>query len=281
MNPIFEDPGLDALPDDVLQQIVAACYTCADGELALTDLDALSGLGCLCKDVLQQLHRLRPIVRVKVHSLVAAQHQAGPWRVVLLYTGELTEEVVEQAAQGRVFSINYVRSDTLSPAVAKRVVPELLGADCSLLELKLDGVRLNDSWAATFGEAAVCNEVLHELKLDICGLRGPLPELRLPALQGLFLFHNRMTGGLDSLKGCKALRELDLSHNTFNGGLEPLMECAQLEGIDLSHNRLTGGLVPLHNQLHGETKSPLQFINLSYNLLTGGLEPLKGCKVHA
>ena len=197
-----------------------------------------------------------------------------------MYTGELTEEVVEQAAQGRVRSIDMSRTK-LAPAVAKRVVPELLGADCSLLELKLDGVRLNDSWAATFGEAAVCNEVLHELKLDICGLRGPLPELRLPALQGLFLFHNRMTGGLDSLKGCKALRELDLSHNTFNGGLEPLMECAQLEGIDLSHNRLTGGLVPLHNQLHGETKSPLQFINLSYNLLTGGLEPLKGCKVHA
>ena len=53
--------ALDVLPDDMLLQIIAAC---SDGHLALPELDAVSGLGCLCKDVLQQLQRLRPVVQV-------------------------------------------------------------------------------------------------------------------------------------------------------------------------------------------------------------------------
>ena len=203
---------LDALPDDVLLQIISACYTNGDWQLALTELSAVSGLGCLCKDVLQQLHRLRPIVRVQVHSLTAAQRYADadsptPWRVVLLYTGQLTEAVVEEAVQGRVFSI-HVRSAALD--LAERVVPELLGAGCSLLALKLEFVRLDDSWVTVFGEAAVCSEVLTELQMDDCRLRGPLPELQLPALHSLFLHRNQLTGGLEPLAECTSLRELDL-----------------------------------------------------------------------
>ena len=52
---------LDALPDDLLLAIIAAC---GSGHLALPELEAVSGLGCLCKDVLQQLQRLRPVVQV-------------------------------------------------------------------------------------------------------------------------------------------------------------------------------------------------------------------------
>ena len=211
--------ALNTLPDDMLLQIIVAC---SDGYInEVPELDAVSGLGSLCKDVLQQLQRLRPIVCVQIRSLTAAQRQAdGPcWRVVLLYTGEMTEAVVEEAVRGRVLSINMSRTKLvqgrgfLLPEVARRVVPELLGAGCSLLELNLDGVRLNSTWEATFGVAAVCSDVLHELKMDICGLQGPMPEMRLPALQALFLFHNRLTGGLEPLAGCTALIEIDLSHN--------------------------------------------------------------------
>lgn len=77
---------------------------------------------------------------MQIRSLSVAQrltHTTGsPWRIVLAYTGELTAAAVEEAARGRVRSIN-MRNRTLLPAVAKRVVPELLGAGCSLLDLKL------------------------------------------------------------------------------------------------------------------------------------------------
>ena len=108
-----------------------------------------------------------------------------------------------------------------SAKVAKRVVPELLGAGCSLLDLKLEGLQLGSaalqvgvgSWTATFGEAAVCSTALLELQLDDCGLLGPLPELDLPALQILWMSNNHFSGDLVPLKRCTALQELDLSHN--------------------------------------------------------------------
>ena len=269
--------SLGALLDDVLLLIIEAC---SDGHLTLPELDAVRGLGYLCKDVLQQLHRLRPVVRMQVHNLEVAQRLARithrPWRIVLSYTGVLTEAVVEQATRGRIRSIN-ARRRTLSPAVAKRVAPELLGAGCSLLDLKLESVRLDDSWAAAFGEAAVCSKVLTELQIDGCSLRGPLPQLRLPALQALFMYRNALTGGLEPLIGCTALRELDLSHNRLTvsavsrksshspaipglltrgrvciyllnelqGGLEPLQDCKELHALDLTDNPLTGGLEAL------------------------------------
>ena len=59
-----------------------------------------------------------------------------------LGTGKLTAAVVEQARQGRVRSID-MQDRTLAPAVARRVVPYLLGPVCSLLELDLSFVKLN------------------------------------------------------------------------------------------------------------------------------------------
>ena len=238
---------LDALPDDTLQQIIDAFSSTSDG---VPLFEAVKGLSCLTKAVRQQFYRLRPLVGVRSLAVVqrASQRQAwllqgtlqgfsavghGPWRVTLLYHGELTGAVVEQARQGRVRSIymcsTYIR---LPPAVAGRVVPELLGAGCSLLELKLDCVKLNRTWASIFGEAAVCSAALRSLWLTGCWLRGPLPELRLPALQHLCLDRNYLTGSLEPLRSCTALQELQLMSNNLTGGLEPLRGCTALRELD-------------------------------------------------
>jgi len=129
--------------------------------------------------------------------------------------------------------------------VARRVVPELLGAGCSLLELDLSWAQLNGTWAATFGEAAVCSAVLRSLRVRCCGLQGPLPELRLPALQLLDLSHNQWTGGLEPLQGFTALKGLYLGNNLMMGGLEPLQGCTALGVLYLKNNRMTGGLEAL------------------------------------
>ena len=93
---------LDMLPDDIFLQVIAAFSDTEDG---VPLFDAVKGLGCVSKALLQQLHRLRPLVGV--WSLAVVQLPAhGPWRVVLLYEGELTAAVVGQARQGPVHSIN-------------------------------------------------------------------------------------------------------------------------------------------------------------------------------
>ena len=263
--------ALDTLPDDVLLQIIVAC---SDGHLVLPELDAVSGLDCLCKDVLQQLHRLRPIVCVQIRSLTDAQRL--PWRIVLSYTGELTAAVVEQATRGHVRSIKVINvssaTETLAPAVAERVVPGLLGPGCSLLALKLEGVKLNGTWAATLGEAVVCSEVLRELQMDSCGLVGEMPMLQLPALQSLFMYRNQLNGSLEPLMGCTSLREVDVSENLLSGSLEPLQGCTALQTLDAYRNELVGGLEPLMGC------TSLWGLDLSDNLITGGLEPLMSCK---
>ena len=230
---------LATLPDDAFQQIVAACSdTAGDG---LLHFEAVKGLGCLSKALLQQLHRLQPLVGVR--SLAVVQRPAhGPWRVALLHSGALSEAVVEQARQGRVRSIDASKTSlprTMGPrlALARRVVPELLGAGCSLLELDVSFVKLHVggnwgcTWASIFGEAAVCSAVLRTLRLDSCGLKGPLPELRLPALQYLFLGKNHLSGGLDPLRECKALKILGLNDNMITGVLEPLRGCTAMHKL--------------------------------------------------
>ena len=118
--------------------------------------EAVKGLGC-SKALRQQLHQLRPLVAVESQLWLVAGEAVQrtwrllewhlPWRVTLLYNcengGVLTEAVVELARQGCVHSISlfhwpYETEDlSLPPAVAKRVVPELLGAGCSLRLLNL------------------------------------------------------------------------------------------------------------------------------------------------
>ena len=86
---------LVSLPDEALQQVIAACGFTEDGVLLF---DAVKGLGCLSKGMRQQLYRLRPLVGVQSLAVLLAVVQRpthGPWRVTLLYTGELTEAVVE------------------------------------------------------------------------------------------------------------------------------------------------------------------------------------------
>ena len=296
---------LASFPDDAFLLVVAACGDTEDG---VPLLEAVKGLGGLCEGMQQQLRRLRPLVGVR--SLAVVQRPAHvPWHIVLLYTGVPTMAVLEQARQRRVRSIVAMhgpqpRFTTLAPAVARRVVPCLLGAGCSLLKLEMWHARLNNTWAATFGEAAVGSAVLRELTLFECGLRGPLPELKLPALLKLCVTAydcsrfstepNQLTGSLEPLRGCTALQELSLSNNQLTGSLEPLRGCTALQELSLSNNQLTGGLKPLerctalkvlalgNNQLTGDLEplrscTALKVLLLSNNLLTGGLEPLKSC----
>ena len=272
---------LASLPDDAFLLVVAACGDTEDG---VPLLEAVKGLGGLCEGMQQQLRRLRPLVGVR--SLAVVQRPAHvPWHIVLLYTGVPTMAVLEQARQRRVRSIVAMhgpqpRFTTLAPAVARRVVPCLLGAGCSLLKLEMWHARLNNTWAATFGEAAVGSAVLRELTLIECGLRGPLPELKLPALLKLCVTAsncslskepNQLTGSLEPLRGCTALQELSLSNNQLTGGLKPLERCTALKVLALGNNQLTGDLEPLRSC------TALKVLLLSNNLLTGGLEPLTSC----
>ena len=261
---------LVSLPDDALLLVIAACGNNTDDPPLFYEV---KGLGCVSKGMRQQLHRLQPLVGVR--SLAVMQRPAhGPWRVMLLYYGELTEAVMEQARQGRVHSVGagqHRYTMTPAPAVSRRVGPELLGAGCSLVDLDLDHVVLNGTWASTFGEAAVCNAALLSLSLYRCGLQGPLPELRLPALQWLDLDGCHLTGGLEPLRSCTALQMLSLGSNHMTGGLEPLRGCTALEDLCLERNQLTGDLEPLQ----GCRK--LNFLSLAGNQLTGGIRLLRNC----
>ena len=282
---------LASLPDDIFQLVFAACRSLRRHHSVRTYDDvplfeAVKGLAC-SKALQQQLYRLLPLVGVD--SLAVMRRPThGPWRVVLSYTGKLTRAVMEQASQGRVHSIAAGQNYTApAPSVTKR----LLGAGSSLRSLHLPHVWLGGvggpgvglltapnawlggTWAATFGEGAVSSAVLRKLCLDSCGLKGPFPELRLPALEVLDLSHNRLSGGLNLLQSCTALRFLALSLNGLTGGLEPLQRCTALEELWLGGNRLTGGLAPLRGC------TALKVLFLGGNQLTGGLEPLRGCTV--
>ena len=275
-------PTLDALPDEILQLIIAAfTYVAGDPPVFI----AVKRLAFISKALLQQLHRVRPLVYIvsPSHGLTIVQRPAhGPWRVTLRYAGELTDAVMEQARQGRVRSIT-AANRTLAPAMARRVVPELLGAGCSLIELNLaHGVaswscratQPTCTWGDTLGEAAVGSAVLRELSLRGCRLRGPLPVLRLPALQELDLVGcTDLSGGLEPLQGCTGLRKLCLSYNKFTGTLEPLRGCTALHTLRLDNNQLTGGLEPLR------ICTALLTLCLDDNQLTGGVEALRGCTV--
>ena len=114
---------LVSLPDDELQQVIAACGNTRGG---VPLFDAVKSLACLSKALLQQLRRLRPPVGVQ--SLTVVQRPArGPWRVALLYKGELTAAVVEQArGRGRGVCSQSTRlraSHACGPARSTRVRP--------------------------------------------------------------------------------------------------------------------------------------------------------------
>ncbi len=101
-----------------------------------------------------------------------------PWRVTLLYEGDLTAAVLEQARQGRVCTIN-ASLRKLHPAEAERVVTDLLGAGGSLQELDLSGAGLKGTWAAIFGDAPVSSAVLRALYLNPNPNPNPNPNFNL------------------------------------------------------------------------------------------------------
>ena len=266
-----------SLPDEMLLLVIRACNCPIRVSNGLPLFEDVKGLACLSKGLHQQLHRLQPLVGVP--SLAVVQRPAhGPWRVMLQHRNELTKAVVQLAQKGRVHSIHYGRDydkplgrTLLAASVARRVIPVLLGEGCSLLEFSLLGVELNGTWAAALGEQAVCSAVLLRLFLFQCGLRGPLPKLRLPALQCLDLSHNQLTGGLEPLSACTSLKSLSLFNNQLTGGLEPLRGLTALKELHLMNNKLTGGLEPLRGF------TALSLLILESNPVTGDLGPLWGC----
>ena len=114
---------LVSLPDEELQQVISACRFTGDGAPLF---EVVKGLGCLSKRMRQQLHRLQPLVGVRSLAVVQRPNHE-PWCVTLLYEGELTAAVLEQARLGRVCTIN-ASLCKLYPMVAERVVTGLLGA---------------------------------------------------------------------------------------------------------------------------------------------------------
>ena len=176
----------------------------------------------------------------------------GPWDVVLFFAGDASAVVMEQARRGRVLSID-AHGTTLAPDVASRVVPEMLGAGCSLRALDLSHVDLSGlsmwaTWAATFGEAAVCSRELREMRLDGCHLCGALPEMDLPKLAHLSLSRNRLTGTLEPLRGCTALREYYPGLNPApnpnpkpNPNRNPNPNSMTLSRLDVSRNTALAG----------------------------------------
>ena len=115
---------LDTLPDDTLQQVIVACGNINGDSVPL--FEAVKNLACLSKALLQQLHRLRPPVGVQSPAVVQRPAH-GPWRVALLYKGELTAAVVEQArGRGRGVCSQSTRlraSHACGPARSTRVRP--------------------------------------------------------------------------------------------------------------------------------------------------------------
>ncbi len=107
-----------------------------------------------------------------------------------------------------------------------RVLP-LIVAD------RAEALFLEHSWSRScWAQAARCSSSsVGVTDLQSCMLRGPLPELRLPALQYLFLGKNHLSGGLDPLRECKALKILGLNDNMITGVLEPLRGCTAMQKL--------------------------------------------------
>ena len=86
---------------------------------------------------------------------------------------------------------------------------------------------------------------------------------------------NHLKGGLEPLRGLRALREIELYCNQLNGDLEPLRGLHGLHGLYLRNNEFRGSIEPLQGC------TALLFLNVSHNQLNGDLAPLEGCKVLA
>ena len=148
-RPDEQDPAaaLDTLPDDLLLHIVVAC-----GGEWLLGVPELHGRG---ERSWQPVHRCLGAALIGYIPSCTGGSTASPqqWSASLVARGDaccctrasqrrhLVDVVVDEARRGHVRSID-ARRTTLTPAVAKRVVPELLGVGCSLLDLKLEGLQL-------------------------------------------------------------------------------------------------------------------------------------------
>ncbi|XP_072939436.1 acidic leucine-rich nuclear phosphoprotein 32 family member D isoform X2 [Epargyreus clarus] len=119
----------------------------------------------------------------------------------------------------------------------KRVVLELRGKNPSQIkELNLDNCRSTNIVGLT--DEYVNLEILSLNNVGLTSLKG-FPTL--PKLRKLELSDNRISNGLNLLKGCKKLTHLNLSGNKIKdlATLEPLEEFENLKNLDLFNNDVT------------------------------------------
>ena len=140
----------------------------------------------------------------------------------------------------------------------------------------LDSRRYTVRYGVEYDAVCTLARQLRSATINLCKLSGPLPELRLPALQVL---DNQWTGGLEPLRGYTARlgpRQRLQRLQRLTGDLEPLRGCTcSAARAKLARNRLKislepgGGATP---RLH-DAGFPLR----TGNTLAGSLEPLQAC----
>ncbi|XP_039749504.1 acidic leucine-rich nuclear phosphoprotein 32 family member A isoform X2 [Pararge aegeria] len=119
----------------------------------------------------------------------------------------------------------------------KRVVLELRGRSPSQIkELNLDNCRSTN--IVGLSDEYTKLEILSLNNVGLTTLKG-FPTL--PKLRKLELSDNRISSGLDFLKGCKKLTHLNLSGNKIRDleTLQPLKEIEKLRVLDLFNNDVT------------------------------------------
>jgi hypothetical protein len=95
------------------------------------------------------------------------------------------------------------------------------------------------------------------------GLKGAMPNLKLPFLEHLFLAGNQLNGQLPNFENLSKLLTLQLCCNHFSGTIPNFEHLARLNSLELDYNSLTG-TVP-----NFKTLSNLENLYLSNNKLEG------------
>ena len=165
------------------------------------------------------------------------------------HQGPLTDDVLRRASRG-LTRVLRCSGTVVSEETARQLQALLQARGCMLLELHLDACRRTGGRADDADEAEAPAACLHgwelpqllcspggscparhlrALRLDCCGLRGPIPDaVHLLPLQELSLASNHLDGPLPrGLGKCARLRHLSVRGNQLTGTIpHSLARCA-------------------------------------------------------